>query len=428
MAARSLEQLSGIISRNTAVLSQGLQDRGIPSASIRDIDNPNFKDINEAAAVELANAARELQSLVQGPGQQLSLLSLAYHDVSSVGALLEFNIPRLVPLDHPISLSELAAKAGLLEDKLARIIRYAVTNFIFYEPSLGYVAHTAISAALARDPQFATFLRLVLVDLAPISVSLPRALCRWPHSEEPTECAVNAAFDTKDPFFKWLSRDTGRQARFDEGMAGFSGAGGDTGDRSQNVDVTAYPWGTALPPDAKVVDVGGGSGHVSRALEKAFPSFRITVQDRQEAIENARQVAAKAGSKVSYQVHSFFEQQPIVGADAYFLRQIIHDWPRKECLTILRALIPALKPGARVLISEYVVPPPEDLNAPERLLDAKLIREMDLQMMAVFNSKERTKDEFTALFAEADPRLRFRGTYQVPEDRKSCIFEAVWEP
>ncbi|RYO90658.1 hypothetical protein DL766_002873 [Monosporascus sp. MC13-8B] len=430
MTARTLEQLSGIIARNAAALSRGIQDRGIPSTTVQDIETPNFKGVNETATTELANAARELQALVQGPGQQLSLLAFTYHDVSSLGTLLEFNIPRLVPLDGSISLSDLAAKSELQEDKLARIVRYAMTNFIFREPSPGRIAHTSVSATLARDPQFATFLRLVMVDLAPIAVALPVALRRWPQSDAPTECGVNAAFDTDEPFFKWLSRDAGRQARFDEGMAGFSSADGSAGDRPQTVDVAAYPWGTALPPNATVVDVGGGSGHVARALSEAFPSFRITVQDRHEVIEAAKTTTSRTerSKNVSYQVHNFFDPQPLAGADAYFFRQIMHDWPRRESVAILRALVPALKPGARVLVSEYVVPPPEDLDAPGRLLDAKLIREMDLQMMAVFNSKERTRDEFVALFAEADPRLRFRGVYQVPEDRKSCIFEARWEP
>ncbi|KAI1373456.1 S-adenosyl-L-methionine-dependent methyltransferase [Hypoxylon crocopeplum] len=429
MAARSLEQLSSTIAQNVATISRSLQDQGTPSPTIQDIDGPNLKNVNEAAAAELANAAHELQALAQGPGQQLSLLAFACHDVSSVGTLLEFNIPGLVPLDAPISLGELAVKSGLLEDKLARIIRYATTNFIFYEPSPGHVAHTAVSAMLAREPQFATFLRLVLVDLAPIAVALPHALLKWPQSEAPTHSGVNAAFRTEEPFFKWLSRDAGRQARFDEGMAGFSSAGTVAGDRPQTVDVAAYPWGKVLPPDGHVVDVGGGSGHVSRALAESFPSFRITVQDRAEVIEAARQDASgKRGGNVSYQVHSFFEPQPLIGADVYFLRQIMHDWPRREAVSILRALVPALKPGARVLVSEYVVPPPEDLGGPGRFLETKLVREMDLQMMAIFNSKERTKDEFAALFSEADPRLRFCGAYQVPEDRKSCIFEAIWEP
>ncbi|KAK5637681.1 hypothetical protein RRF57_013396 [Xylaria bambusicola] len=104
----------------------------------------------------------------------------------------------------------------------------------------------------------------------------------------------------------------------------------------------------------------------------------------------------------------------------------MHGWPHKEAVNILHALVPALKPNARVLISGYILP--DNMDRAENLINAKLIREIDLQMMAVFNSRERTKDEFVALFAAADPRLRFSSTHQVPEDPKSCIFEAVWEP
>jgi hypothetical protein len=40
----------------------------------------------------------------------------------------------------------------------------------------------------------------------------------------------------------------------------------------------------------------------------------------------------------------------------YYFRFIFHDWPDRYCATLLRALIPALKRGARVVISDYVVP------------------------------------------------------------------------
>ncbi|KAI1427081.1 S-adenosyl-L-methionine-dependent methyltransferase [Xylaria sp. FL1777] len=427
MTTRSLEQLGSIVSRNAATLSHKLETQNISSPTVQDIHAPNLNEIDGAAVTELANAARELLALVQDPGQQLNILAFANFDSVSVGIILEFNIPALIPLEGAISLSELAAKAGLLEDKLARIVRYAITNFIFCEPQPNYIAHTALSAALARDPQFATYLRLCLVDLAPVNVALPRALRMWPESESVTECGVNAAFNTNEPFFKWLSRDATRQARFDQGMVGFSTGDGGAAGRSSNTDIAAYPWGTALPANAVVVDVGGGSGHVSKALAQIFPSFRITVQDRPEVVAAAVRGTSNP-SNLTYQAHSFFEQQPLVGADVYFLRQVIHDWPGPEAVSILRALTPALKPGARVLVSEYVVPSPAELGEPSRVLEAKRIRQMDLQMMAVLNAKERTKDELVSLFTAADSRFRFNATYQAPEDRKVCILEAIWEP
>ena len=179
--------------------------------------------------------------------------------MTSLGILIDFDVPSLVPFEGTISIKELASKTGLSEDKVTRIIRYAATNFIFQEPSPGQVAHTATSAALARDRMFAMFLRLIMVELAPIAASLPAACRKWPQSERTDECGVNALSGTKDAFFDWLSRDSRRQESFDAGMAGFSGAAGKNGDRPQSVDVKAYPWEEKLGKNAKIVDVGGGS-------------------------------------------------------------------------------------------------------------------------------------------------------------------------
>ncbi|KAI1295724.1 S-adenosyl-L-methionine-dependent methyltransferase [Xylaria venustula] len=445
MTARSLEKLGEVVSRSATTLSRLLEARNISSPTIRDVDVPDLKDIDGVAVTELVDAARELQALVQSPAQQLNLLAFANFDTVSIGILLEFNIPSLVPLTGSIPLSSLATKSGLSEDKLARIIRYAITNFVFREPQPNIIAHTALSAALARDPGFATYLRLCFVDLAQINVALPSALQRWPDSDSVTQCAVNAAFETDQSFFAWLSADPARRERFDGGMAGFSGGNGDSiaAGRSSKADLAAFPWGDVLPPDAVVVDVGGGSGHVAKALAGMFPSFEVIVQDRAEVVEAATHEDDNISSSnlslgpknVTFQAHSFFNPQPLHGADAYFLRQVLHDWPDAEVLRILRALLSALKPGSRILVSEYVVPSPAELSQARddgdsevRMLEAKRVRQMDLQMMAVLNAKERTKEELVRLLELADPRLRVCAVHEAPSDRQVCVFEAKWEP
>lgn len=46
--------------------------------------------------------------------------------------------------------------------------------------------------------------------------------------------------------------------------------------------------------------------------------------------------------------------------------------------------------------------------------------------MALFNAKERTRDEYAALFERASSKLVLEGTHQVPDDPRSCILEAVY--
>lgn len=54
-------------------------------------------------------------------------------------------------------------------------------------------------------------------------------------------------------------------------------------------------------------------------------------------------------------------------------------------------------------------------------------RQMDLMTMALFNAKERTRDEYAALFGRASENLVLEGTHQVPDDPRSCIFEAIYK-
>ena len=50
-----------------------------------------------------------------------------------------------------------------------------------------------------------------------------------------------------------------------------------------------------------------------------------------------------------------FQEQPVC-ADVYHFRWIFHNWPDKYCTMLLRAQIPALKAGARIVIQDFVVP------------------------------------------------------------------------
>ena len=60
----------------------------------------------------------------------------------------------------------------------------------------------------------------------------------------------------------------------------------------------------------------------------------------------------------------FFKTQP-VRAGVYYLRPILHNWSDKYAIRILQALVPALEPGARVLVHELVLPEPNTSSMAE---------------------------------------------------------------
>lgn len=83
----------------------------------------------------------------------------------------------------------------------------------------------------------------------------------------------------------------------------------------------------------------------------AFPALSVVIQDLPEVIAQA----SPSETHISFMTHDFFTPQPVV-ADVYLFRWILHNWSDKYCVRILRALVPALKPGARIVINEHVMP------------------------------------------------------------------------
>ena len=89
---------------------------------------------------------------------------------------------------------------------------------------------------------------------------------------------------------------------------------------------------------------------------------------------------------------SFFDTVPS-GADAYFMKHILHDWGDEECARILAACRNAMGAKARLLICERIVPVGNEPSS------AKLI---DLHMMMTnHGGRERTGKEYRALLAAA---------------------------
>jgi ubiquinone/menaquinone biosynthesis C-methylase UbiE len=119
--------------------------------------------------------------------------------------------------------------------------------------------------------------------------------------------------------------------------------------------VNSYDW-TGV---SKVVDIGGSHGIVIIKLASKNPKIECIVQDVSKVVEEGKLLVTKdVAERVTFMEHDFSTEQPVKGADVYFLRWIFHNWSDKYCIQILRNLAPALKKGARVVVNEYLVPPP----------------------------------------------------------------------
>jgi hypothetical protein len=64
---------------------------------------------------------------------------------------------------------------------------------------------------------------------------------------------------------------------------------------------------------------------------------------------------------LEWMAYDFFTPQKIV-ADVYIYRFVFHNYPDEKAVEILKAAIPALKTGARILINDGGLPDPGEVR------------------------------------------------------------------
>jgi hypothetical protein len=114
------------------------------------------------------------------------------------------------------------------------------------------------------------------------------------------------------------------------------------------------------------VEIGGSHGSVSIEVAKKQPHMHFVVQDLAEVVLEGRAhlpAELNLGDRLTFMEHNFFAEQPIKDADIYYGRLVFHNFSDKYSIFILRNLIPALKKGTRVVLSEFCLPQPGALHA-----------------------------------------------------------------
>ncbi|KAF2753754.1 O-methyltransferase [Pseudovirgaria hyperparasitica] len=362
--------------------------------------------------LELLGSTRDLHNIVQGPFDYVRDELAGHCNLIYLHAVYKFNLHKVVPLDGDISYQELARICKVEEDKLRRIIRFAITRRFFQEKREGYVSHTAESKVIISKPEMFDYVGTICEEMWPSAIQAVPAMIKWPGSEERKHSGSALANGSELAMFDILKDHPERAARFSRFMNMFSSAPFFRFDFLCD----AYDWSNVT----KMVDVGGGHGGQAIALAQKFTSLHCVVQDLaviDTENEASERIPVELRSRVEFQGHNFFSEQPIKDADVYHFRWIFHDWSDKDCVAILRALIPALKPGAKVIISEGVIPRPGTVS---RYVEGTM-RVMDLVMMELNNGKERDMIQWKNLFETADERFSLEAVKKVEGSRLSYI-------
>ncbi len=282
--------------------------------------------------------------------------------------------------DGPLTADELARRVGADPDALARLMRALVSEGIFTRRADGRFALNALGETLRSD--------------APTSMTGMARMVGHPLYREHWSGLVDAvrtgeAYPPKlrgMSSWEWLDQQPEFAAIFNDAMTSVS-------EFAVAPVVAAYDFS----PFSTVVDVGGGHGRLLSAIVAATPGTRGVLYDLPQVVEGAPELLRKHGvaDRVQIEGGSFFDAVP-EGGDAYVMKNVIHDWPDAESVTILKNVRKAARTGAMLLLIEFVIPEH----------DREFIGKWaDMEMLVQVAARERTAEEYRKLYEQAGFQL-----------------------
>jgi len=279
--------------------------------------------------------------------------------------------------EEPRSAEYLAEKVGADADALDRVLRLLASYGVFHRRGRKY-AHNVLSLALRSDhPQsMRAYVRLVGL---PVFWKSWGALGQVVRSGKP---AVSDIFG----YFKEHPLET---EIFDAGMKSKAQS-------AISPVIAAYDFSTL----GTIADIGGGLGHLLKAILKSSPKSRGVLFDQPHVIERVEAEEA-ISSRLTSQGGDFF-RGPLPRCDAYIVMEVLHDWTDEQSQQILQQIRNAAPDGAKLLVVETVLPN-ESAWAADK--GKHFGNHLDINMLVLTGGRERTSDEFARLFADSGWRF-----------------------
>jgi acetylserotonin O-methyltransferase len=189
-------------------------------------------------------------------------------------------------------------------------------------------------------------------------------------------------FDFEGPIFSHFFRTDASMRTFMRGMHGF-------GQLSSPHVVKAFD----LSGFRRIVDLGGGTGHLVIAACERYPELRGAVFDLPRMMPIAREEVelSPAKSRIELLGGDFFSDDLPV-ADLYTVCRVLHDWSEEKIGILLRKVYAALPEGGALLIAERLLD--DDKTGPT---NATM---QSLNMLVATEGRERNQAEYETLLRQ----------------------------
>ena len=301
-----------------------------------------------------------------------------------ISDVTRLNVPDVVQAHGPLTALELVSKYGVeaRPDFLERALRACASLGIFTEDARGKFGPTPMSEVLTSGS----------------SASVKKLVESVGGTWWKVWTGVYDAIKTGEPqcrnqlgmeFWDYLGANPKEMEDFGEAMKANSLSS--LRGVLENCDFTDV---------SRVVDVGGGFGHMAVALLKKYPSLQAVVLDVPNLIPIAKKSLpsedAAVAARLEYVGADMFDSVP--RADAYILKHIIHDWDDARCIRLLQNCHRSMEENGRVICVDVVLPPMGDTSGTAGKL-------LDIDMMVFIPGKERTQAQWEHLYRTAGFRI-----------------------
>lgn len=291
--------------------------------------------------------------------------------------------------DQPVPISAVAESTDTDTDTLGRLLRLLGSHGLFHTDG-DTVSHNDASRLLRTDhPQSARSLARMfgLPFFWRTFEDFPETL----RSGQPAAARVHP-----EGLWAWFAKNPEASAIFDEAMRGKSFA--QVAGVVESYDFSRFE---------RIVDVGGGRGHLLQAILQKWPELKGILFEQPHVIAEARPIASV---RLSLLGGDFFRDR-LPESDAYILMEVIHDWNDEAALKILGAVHEAAPDGATLLLVEQLMP---DIGRPN------WVQMLDIHMLALFGARQRSREEYEELLRESG----FRPTNLLETFSGASIIEA----
>lgn len=303
-------------------------------------------------------------------GLELSQLFAGYFLTPVVAAVSDLGIPRVLA-DRALTSADVAAELGTDPDSTTRLLRAGIATGLLARDSGGRYTLTSLGDRLRPDVSG-------LGDtggfwMAPMMVAMA-GLADQVRTGRTVDPAVPGGF------WDYLGDHPAEVAKFSRAM----------GYVTSRLLAALTDAGYRPPSVSRVVDVGGSRGTLLAWLLKALPSASGIVFDRPESLSAEYLAATGVADRASLVPGSFLDSVP--EGDLHTLSQVLHNWDDDGVRRIAANCARSAPPGGWLVVIDYVLP-----AGPEPAVGQL----MDMLMMVMFGSRERTVAEHRELIEPA---------------------------